>query len=100
MTDYTKADLDDQTRAMLDYAIKLTRTPWDMSKGDIQKLRTVGLTDEQVLSTAMIANLFNFMTRLADSMGVDVPSNREKVTFEWLADEVKQKPWIAHRRDA
>ncbi|MEX2599944.1 MAG: hypothetical protein WD533_09850 [Dehalococcoidia bacterium] len=99
MLDYTKADLDPQTRGMLDYAVKLTKTPWEMSPEDIQALRDLGLSDEQVLSTAMIANLFNFMTRLADGLGVDVPPNREQVTFQWLSDEVKAKPWIKNRRD-
>ena len=41
--DYTKADLDPQTRGMLDYAAKLTRDPGAMRETDAQKLRDLGL---------------------------------------------------------
>ncbi len=37
--DYTQARLEPQTRAMLDFALKLTRTPTDMSQADVQRLR-------------------------------------------------------------
>ncbi len=35
--DYTQARLEPQTRAMLDFAAKLTRTPADMSQADVQR---------------------------------------------------------------
>ena len=50
MHDYTKADLDPQTRGMLDYAAKLTRDPSSMQEVDVKGLRGLGLGDEQVLS--------------------------------------------------
>ena len=55
MHDYTKADLDPQTRGMLDYAAKLTREPGSMREADVIKLRDLSLNDEQILSTALIA---------------------------------------------
>jgi alkylhydroperoxidase family enzyme len=36
--DYRRAGLDEKTRAMLDYAIKITRTPVDCEEADIEKL--------------------------------------------------------------
>ena len=70
MHDYTRADLDPQTRGMLDYAVKLTRDPTSMQKSDVEALRTLGLSEEQILSTALITCMFNFMTRLADGINV------------------------------
>ena len=35
MHDYRNADLDPQTRAMLDYATKLTREPTNMQEADV-----------------------------------------------------------------
>ena len=64
--DYTKADLDPQTRGMLDYAAKLTRDPEAMRETDVKKLKELELSDEQILSTALIAAMYAFMTRLAD----------------------------------
>ena len=77
MHDYTKADLDPQTRGMLDFAIKLTREPASMIEGDVQGLRGLGLSDEQILSVVLITCLFTFMTRLADGLNVEVPPNRQ-----------------------
>jgi uncharacterized protein YciW len=45
MHDYTKADLDEQTRGMLDFAVKLTKDPSGNRKVDIERLRGLGLND-------------------------------------------------------
>ena len=62
MHDYTKADLDLETRGMLDFATKLTREPTNMSEADVSGLRALGLSDEQILSVVLITCTFNFMT--------------------------------------
>jgi hypothetical protein len=81
--------LDGQTRAILDYAVKLTLTPALMEEADVEQLRSVGLTDEQVLSTVGITSLFNFMNRLADGLGVEIPEGREAAMGRWLSDASK-----------
>ena len=88
--DYRTWDLDPQTRAMLDYAAKLTRTPGDMTKSDVQKLRDTGLGDEQILSAALVACLFSFMTRLADGLGVDITDSRSQ--FRQMAGYPRTTP--------
>ena len=87
--DYTKATLDPKTRAILDSAAKLTRAPSGMSQDDVQRLRNHGLSDEQILSTALITCNFNFMTRLADSLGVEPPAGRQESHSEWLSEATK-----------
>ena len=76
MHDYTKANLDPETRGMLDFATKLTREPANMSEADVKELRALELSDEQILSVVLITCTFNFMTRLADGLGVQVPEGR------------------------
>ena len=88
--DYRQADLDQQTRAILDYAVKLTLTPAAMAQSDIEHLRSVGLTDEQILSTVAITCVFNFMNRLADGLGVEIPEGRQAIMSQWLSDEAKK----------
>ena len=44
MHDYTKADLDPQTRGMLDYSAKLTREPGAMPEANVIKLRDCRLS--------------------------------------------------------
>jgi uncharacterized peroxidase-related enzyme len=58
-------------RAMLAFAVKLTRTPAEMSPEDVAALRAHGLSDEAIHDVVQIAALFNYYNRLADSLGID-----------------------------
>ena len=91
MHDYNSADLDPQTRGMLDFAVKLTRGPASMQEADVQKLRSLGLSDEQILSAVLITCGFNFMTRLADGLGVEVPRERQESIAGWLTGPATQQ---------
>ena len=68
--DYTHATLKPVDRAILDYAVKLTRTPAAVTPADVQGLREVGLSDRAVLDVAQVTAYFNFVNRLADGLGV------------------------------
>ena len=94
MHDYTQAQLDPQTRAMLDFAAKLTKTPAAMTQADVQRLRDHGLSDEQILSTVLITCNFNFMTRLADSLGVEPPTGRQESHSQWMSEDAKSQDWL------
>jgi hypothetical protein len=71
-------------RAMVAYARKLTREPWAMTKADLDSLRTSGLSEEQALAAVLVACLFNFMTRLADGLGVDIEDGKGRAASSWL----------------
>ena len=94
MHDYTKADLDPQPRGMLDFAVKLTREPANMREADVKELRALGLTDEQILSVVLITCTFNFMPRLADGLGVEVPEGRQEAHARWLTGPVLPQEWL------
>ena len=75
--------------------MKLTLTPALMRESDIDALRAVGLTDEQVLSTVAITCVFNFMNRLADGLGVEIQPGREAAMSQWLSDAAMQaQDWL------
>ena len=57
---------------MVDYALKLTRTPWDMLEDDLLPLRQAGLTDREVLDLAMIVGYYAYVNRLANGLGVEL----------------------------
>ena len=99
MHDYTKADLDPKTRGMLDFASRLTREPTTMQKSDVEKLRELGLEDERILSVVAITCLFNFMTRLADGLGVEVPSGRQEAAERWMAAPAQTQEWLMKAKD-
>ena len=94
MHDYTKADLDPATRGMLDFAAKLTLRPASMQQADVQELRNQGLSDEQILSTILVTCLFNFMTRLADGLGVELPEGRQENIGRGLSGPARQQEWL------
>jgi uncharacterized peroxidase-related enzyme len=68
--DYRRAGLDDKTRAILDYATKLTATPTECDATDIEVLRGHGLTLEEVWDVAEIAAMYNFTNRMAMATGM------------------------------
>ena len=94
MHDYTRADLDPQTRGMLDFASKLTRNQSSMEEVYVNTLRGVGLSDEQILSVVLITCVFNFMTRLADGLGVEVDPRRQEIVEGWLKGPARQQGWL------
>ncbi len=99
MHDYTKADLDDQTRGMLDFAVKLTKDPSSNKKADVERLRGLGLTDQQILSTVLITCCFNFMTRLADGLGVEIQEHRFEDAKRWMSADVQAMPWLMDHKE-
>ena len=72
-----------------------------MQESDIDFLRSVGLTDEQILSTVAITCVFNFMNRLADALGVEIPEGREAIMGQWLSDAAKKaQDWLLSSQPA
>ena len=68
--DYTTAPLTKQERAMLDYAVKITRDSTKVWKDDHDKLRALGFDDQAILQITLIAAWFNYINRVADALGV------------------------------
>lgn len=58
-------------RAMLDFAIKLTRTPAAMARDDVEGLRTHGFSDTAIHDIVQVTALFAYYNRLADGLGID-----------------------------
>jgi uncharacterized peroxidase-related enzyme len=68
--DYRQAELPAQEKAMLDYVVKLTRTPAQVRAEDLQRLRQAGFDDRAILQINLIASWFNYINRVADGLGV------------------------------
>jgi uncharacterized peroxidase-related enzyme len=67
--DYRRARLDEKTRAMLDYAIKITRTPVDCEEADIEKLQALGFSLDDVYDIITTASIYNYNNRVAEAAG-------------------------------
>lgn len=69
--DWREAPLDAVDRAILEYAEKLTLTPARLTRDDSDRLRAAtGLDDRGILQVTLIASFFNYVTRVADALGV------------------------------
>jgi len=56
---------------MLDFAVKLTRTPNAVRRADVEALRARGFDDDGIHDIVQVAALFNYYDRLADGLGID-----------------------------
>ena len=65
------AELSPADRAMLDFAVKLTREPRGMTRDDIDLLRAAGFTDTAIHDIVQITGLFAYYNRLADGLGIE-----------------------------
>ena len=68
--DYRTAPIAPQERVMLDYVVKLTKDATKVWKDDIEGLRAAGFDDRGILQITLIASWFNYINRVADTLGV------------------------------
>lgn len=57
---------------MLDYAVKVTRSPHAVSEEDVAALNEVGFDDAGVLDICQVTCYYNYVNRLADGLGVQL----------------------------
>lgn len=69
--DYRRASLSARETALLDYAVKLTQTPNQITHDDLERLRSHGFNDEQLVDAVHCIGYFNFINRVLDGLGVD-----------------------------
>jgi len=68
--DYRTAPIPHHERVMLEYVVKLTKDATQVSEDDHQQLRAAGFGDQAILQITLIASWFNYINRVADSLGV------------------------------
>lgn len=57
---------------MLRYAEKLTRTPSEMNRADVDALKELGFSDADVLAIAEVTAYYAYANRIADGLGVEL----------------------------
>jgi uncharacterized peroxidase-related enzyme len=72
---YRVAKLDARQRAMLDFAWKMTVTPYLIEDADRDALRGVGLSEEDIFDLSETVAFFNLSNRMASA--TDMMPNRE-----------------------
>jgi uncharacterized peroxidase-related enzyme len=69
--DYRQGPLNEADRAMLDFAVKLTRSPNSMTREDVEALRAAGFSDTAIHDIVQITGFFAYYNRLAEGLGIE-----------------------------
>ena len=72
--DLDAADLAPPERLLMEFVATIARAAYRVTDGQVQGLRDVGWTDEQIAEAAYIAALFSLFVRLADTFGIEPPA--------------------------
>lgn len=64
------APLDETGRLLVDYAVQITRDATQITRAHHDRLRVAGFDDQGILQITLIASWFNYINRVADSLGV------------------------------
>ncbi len=68
---WREASIDEETRAILGLAEKITLQPSSLRESDLNLLREKGLSDRLVLDVVLIAAQSNLTNRISLSLGVE-----------------------------
>ena len=71
-TDFRSAEVDATTRAILEFAEKVTLTAYTVQPSDLDLLRSHGLDDETIFDVVEVVGFFNSINRIADALGVEL----------------------------
>lgn len=77
--------LSEREIALCTVAEKLSATPTRIIEGDWQPLRELGFDDTALLEVAHIVGLFNYLTRLADGMGLQLDAGTREAAETGVA---------------
>ena len=75
--DLSASGLDRPERLLLEFAGTITKAAYRVTDEQVQELRDVGWSDEQIAEAAYDAALFNLFVRLADTFGIEPPAMYE-----------------------
>jgi uncharacterized peroxidase-related enzyme len=67
-----------RSRALVLYALRLTRTPHAIDARDVDALRQVGLDDRGIHDLASVVAYFNFVNRMASGLGVPLEESEAR----------------------
>lgn len=71
-SDFRTADIDEVTKAILEFAVKITEAAHTVTSADLQHLRNYGLTDEALFAIVEVVGFFSYVNRIADAFGIEL----------------------------
>jgi len=72
LADFSKADISDLDKLILQYAEKITTAADKITQDYINQLKNSGLTEHAIHDIVQVVSYFNYVNRLADGLGVEL----------------------------
>ena len=66
------ADIDEITKAILEFAVKVAKGAPTITPADLERLRSYGLTDEALFAIVEVVGCFCYVNRIADAFGIEL----------------------------
>ena len=63
--------VDERSRLLVDYALKLSLQPSAVTKNDVENLRKTGISDAEILDLVLLTAYMNYVNRVAQGLGVE-----------------------------
>ena len=76
--DFRTADIDETTKAILEFAVKVTKSAATVTPSDLEHLRSYGLTDEALFAIVEVVGFFCYVNRIADAFGIELDAFLEE----------------------
>ena len=86
-SNYRKADITPRQKAMLDFALKVSKSSHEISNADIENIRELGFSNDDIWDIGSISALFALSNRMAN-----LTSMRPNDEFYLLGRIPKEKP--------
>ena len=86
-SNYRKADITPRQKAMLDFALKVSKSSHEISNADIEDMRELGFSNDDIWDIGAISALFALSNRMAN-----LTSMRPNKEFYLLGRVPKEKP--------
>ncbi len=86
-SNYRKADITPRQKAMLDFALKVSKSSYEISNDDIEDMRELGFSNDDIWDIGAISALFALSNRMAN-----LTSMRPNDEFYLLGRIPKEKP--------
>lgn len=74
--DPLSADLGPRNQELVQFAVDLTRDPSSIDEGDIDKLRSVGWSEQHIHDAILVISFFNYVNRFVEATGIDIEEDR------------------------
>ena len=82
--DFRHAKLEAKDQVMLEYAEKITVNPSAVDEPDVQRLKQAGWNEAEILDIAAVTSYRNFITRMADALGVQLTEDYARLRKDYL----------------